>query len=194
MRIFFIILVWLTEVFAFKRWFSCWLFSENFYLTPKVLTAKTIEAINQDRGVPRVLTHVLHNKATYFFWLLMQTLLQYWDVRFLKDFIGIVGAIGVGFAVWYFIIEHRQNKPLWVIFGAIILFAIVEMFFQPNILFAWKIIVFGGLFQILSLYGFWQFLDSLKLSRYILVSILLILSLLTVVFSPFSFFAFCLKI
>lgn len=192
-----IFIVWFVELFAFQRWFGCWLFQSNFYFTKETLSIQIINATNADKGMPLFIVRALHNKALALPWGLGQTLLQYWDSRFLVEFIGFIGAIGIGLAVWYLVTKSRRNYFFWGIFGIAILFALIEMFFMPHIVYAWKMYAFGLVYQLLSLFGIWKFLDKknnhLKW-RYIIVFIFCLISLLSVWLFPLQYQMFCLKI
>jgi hypothetical protein len=189
-----VIAAFIVELISIVRWDSCWLFKDIFYYTSQVLTARTIDAINLNRGMPVLLAHIMNNKIVYLIWGGLQTLLQYWDVRFLKDFIGIIGAFGIIFAIWYMLTNLKKNLHTWIIFLFCLSISSIEMFFQPNIVYVWKLFVFGGAFELLSLIGIWQFLKVKSNKRYSLIIILLIISILTFIFFPLSYQGFCLKV
>lgn len=190
----YIFVSWIIESIALSRWFSCWQFQNTFYFTKEKLTATLIDALNEDWRYPLLITRASHNKVLVFLWGGSQAYLQYWDIRFLEDFLGIVGGIGVYLGIWYFVTKDRKNKLLWVLLGLVSLFILIEMYFLPHIAYMWRIISLGVLLQILSLYGLWQFLgQSPKFWRYIFVSIILILSVLFILLFPLSYQNFCLK-
>jgi hypothetical protein len=159
-----------------------------------MLTARVIDAINLNRGAPVLLTHVMHNKFIYFFWGGIQTQLQYWDVRFLQVFIGVIGFFGIVFIIWYLLTGLRKNFYVWSLVVFYIIVSFVEAFFQPNIIYVWKLVIFGSLLELLSLIGLWQFLKPKSNKRYLFVAFLLVISVLALVFFPLSYQAFCLKI
>jgi hypothetical protein len=189
-----IIIAWIIELFSVVRWDSCWLFKNYFYFTLPTLSARVIDAINLNRATPVLLTHIMHNKIIYLVWGGLQTLLQYWDIRFLKEFVGIIGAIGIMLALWYLFTKFRKNIYIWILFIVCLLLSAIEMFFQPNIIYVWKLFVLGGAFQLLSLFGLWQFLKPKSNRRYLLVAVLLVISALSLIFFPLAYQAFCLKI
>jgi len=189
-----IIIAWIVELFSITRWHGCWLFKSFFYFTPSELSARVIDAINLNKGAPILLTHLMHNKIIYFFWGSLQTLLEYWDIRFLKDFIGIIGALGIALAIWYLFTSSKKNVYLWFLFIFCLIISFVEMFLQPNIIYVWKLLVFGSAFQLLSLVGLWQFLKPKSNRRYFFVIVLLAISILSLIFFPLSYQSFCLKI
>jgi len=194
MKFFLILLTWIIELLAFKRWFSCWLFNNFLYYTSNTLTARVIDAINNDRGMPHLVTHMLHNKVLYFFWGSLQTLLGYWDIQFLSSFIGFVGAFGVVIALWYFLTKDSHNKLLWILFSLSIIVPFTEMVFQPNVIFFWKLLIFGVIFQAISLYGLSRFLVEATTLKYSIIIALSIISIVAIFIFPFSQYAFCLKI
>lgn len=192
-----LLLVWLTEIFAYKRWFGCWLFQTNFYFTKESLNISIINATNADKGMPLLLVRALHNKLFALPWGLSQSLLQYLDIRFLIEFVGFVGAVGVILAIWYLCTKSRKNYFFWGVFGLSVLFALIEMFFQPHIIYAQKLIAFGIPYQLLSLFGVWIFLqdkNSFLKWRYSLIAVLCLLTLLSVWLFPLQYQMFCLKI
>jgi multisubunit Na+/H+ antiporter MnhE subunit len=192
-----LLIVWFVELFAYQRWFGCWLFQTNFYFTKETLTIQLINATNADKGMPLLLVRALHNKALAFPWGLVQTLLQYFDVRFLIEFIGFIGAVGIALAIWYLCTKARKNYFFWGVFVVTILICLIEMFFQPHIVYAWKMIGFGIVYQLLSLFGIWMFIKSdnkhQKL-RYGFIVALCLVTLLSVTLFPLMYQMFCLKI
>jgi hypothetical protein len=194
MRKVLIIIALIVELFSIARWHGCWLFKNIFYFTPPMLAARVTDAINGNKGMATLLTHAMHNKVIYLGWGGIQTLLQYWDIRFLKDFIGIIGALGIVFAVWYLFTSSKKNIYLWFLFIFCLIISLVEMFFQPDIIYVWKLLIFGSAFQLLSLFGIWQFLKPKSNKRYFFVIFLLVISILSLIFFPLSYQSFCLKI
>jgi hypothetical protein len=196
MRKILIITAFIVELFSIARWSNCWLFKDIFYYTPSMITARAITAISEDksRAIPGIVTHLMHNKAIYFVWGGVQTLLQYWDIRFLKGFIGIIGAIGAILALWYLFTKFKKNIYLWFLFIFCLIISAVEMFLQPNIIYDWKLVVFGSGFELFSLIGLWQFLKTKNKKRYSFIIFLLIVSVLYLIFFPLSYQSFCLKV
>lgn len=194
MRKVLIIVALVIELFSITRWQGCWLFKDIFYFTLPTLSARVIDAINLNRGMPFLLTHIMHNKILYFFWGSLQILLQYFDARFLREFIGIIGFFGVVFAIWYLFTSLRKNFYLWGLFLFCLIISFIEMIFQPNIIYIWKLLIFGSAFQLFSLIGLWQFLKHKNKKRYFFIALLLIISILTLILFPLSYQAFCLKV
>jgi hypothetical protein len=194
MRKILIVIAFLVELFSIARWHSCWLFQPNFYFTLPTLLARTIDTINLNKGMPVLLTHLMQNKIVYLILGGLQTLFEYWDIRFLKEFIGIVGAIGIIFALWYLITKFRRNILLWVLFMICLILSSIEMFFQPNVPYIWKLIAFGSAFQLFSLFGLWQFLKDKSNKRYFFIIIILFISILSFVLFPLGYQLFCLKV
>jgi len=194
MRKILIVVAFFVELFSIARWHLCWLFQPNFYFTLLTLSARVTDAINLNQGMPVLLTHVMHNKIVYLILGGAQTLFEYWDIRFLKDFIGIIGAFGVVLALWYLITKFRRNIFVWSLFVFCLVISAIEMFFQPNILYPLKIAIFGIAFQLLSLFGIWQFLKPRGAFRYLFIGTLIIISILTLIFFPLSYQSFCLKV
>lgn len=189
-------LTWGVEVFAFQRWFGCWLFREMFYFTSQTLEAQLINAQNEERGIPLFIVRALHNKILALGWGLPQTLLQYWDIRFLEEFVGIVGAVGVGLGLWYLLTKDRKNYVMWIIVGLGIILPLIEMFFMPHVVFSWVLYACGFIFQALSLYGIWKFLSEKKyiLWRYMCILFLIVVSFLMILLFHNNFLTLCLKI
>lgn len=187
-----IFIIWVVETFAFLQWFSCNGFINNFHLTSQILSLQIADATNNDLGNPLFLVRAFHNKPFTFIWGISQTLLQYWDVRFLEDFIGLVGTIGVGLAVWYFWKKFRSNKLLWILFGLCLMSQFIEIVHPLSVNFIFRVIPIAITFQIISFFGIWQFVSTGKKSlRLGLVIFLIILSLLYLWLLPFSYHEFC---
>lgn len=186
--------VWAIEIFALRHWFDCWLFKENFYFTNNTLMNVLINATNADKGIPIIMVRAIHNKALALGWGIMQSILQYWDIRFLNELLGVVGALGVGYGVWYFATQDRKNKSIGVLLLLSLLIQIFEIYFMPHAKWAWTIGVIAGVFQILSLYGIWKFLgQGNKRIRYISFAIVCIISLLFLFLFPSMFQNFCIN-
>lgn len=181
------------ELFAFHRLFSCWLFKQNFYFTPQDVTTHVTNDIHADQGIPVLVVRIIHNKVFELVWGLLQALLQYWDIRFLEEFIGVVGGVGVGLGVWYFFTKDRGSKIFWIVFLLGIILPIGNAFFQPHIQFAYILVVFGVIFQAISLYGLWKFLEPSTKGRYIFFIFLCLVSILFLALFPLFYQEFCLK-
>lgn len=181
-------------IFAFHRWFACWQFQDMFYYSGQNLLTDLINALNADRGFPLLITRMWHNKVFGLLWGFTQTMLQYWDIRFLEDFLGIIGAVGVYWAVWYVLTKDRKNLVVWGLLLAAGIVSLIEMYVIPHINYSYRLFAFGIVFELLSLYGVWQFLSQpQKKVRYIVVTLLLLFSVLFLLLFPLSFFSYCLK-
>lgn len=190
-----IVVAWIIELVAFTRFFHCWLFTQTFYFTRDSLTATLINSINDDKGMPLFLIRMLHNKVLLLPWGLGQALMQYWDGRFLEEFIGVVGAFGVLCAMWYLVTKHRKNILGWVLVGLGILLPLTEIYIIPHVRFEWRMTAISIVFQALSLFGIYYFLSQpQKKWRYIVLSGILVISLLFLFFLPLTYQNFCLKI
>jgi hypothetical protein len=194
MRKILIAIAFFIELFSISKWNSCWLFKDFFYFTPKMLTARVIDAINLNSGAPVLLIHIMHNKIIYFLWGSLQTQLEYWDVRFLQVFIGVIGFFGIMFVIWYLLTSLRKNFYIWLLIVFYIIISFVEAFFQPNIVYFWKLVIFGGLLELLSLIGLWQFLKPKSKEHYLFIVFLLVISVCALILFPLSYQSFCLKI
>lgn len=194
LKYFYIFISWIIESIALNRWFSCWQFKDTFYFTNQQLLATLTDALNADRGYPLILTRAWHNKVLALLWGWSQSYLQYWDIRFLQDFISLIGAFGIYLAIWYFVTKGRRNIFVWGLLALITIVTFIELYFIPHVSYAWRIIIFGTLFQLLSLYGLWNFLSQkYKVKSYILVTLFMIFSLLFLLLFPLSYQNFCLK-
>ncbi len=192
-KIVLLLLTWGIEITAFHRWFTCWLFSSTFYFTPQVLHVMLLNATNTESGISLFVIRALHNKVVTLGWGVLQAILQYWDIRFLGEFIGIIGAIGVMWGGWYILTRYRKNIYLWAFVGLGILLQGVEIYAVPNFPYGERIIPLALFFQLLSLFGIWQFLKKETGIRYGIVIFLLVLSLTALLLFPLSYQAFCLK-
>lgn len=190
----YIVIAWVIELFAFQRWFSCWLFKENFYFTFQNLSTRLINETNADKGMPVLLVRLIHNKPFTLGWGLLQMLLQYWDIRFLEEFIGVVGVIGVGFGIWYMFTKDRKNIFLWILLGLGIVLPVFVGFSQPHIQFSINLFALGFIFQFFSLYGLWKFLEKSHWIRYVFVTFLFVISVMFLALFPLLYLNFCLKI
>lgn len=189
-----LLIAWTIELFAFQRWFACRLFIENFSFTPQMLMTHLTNDTNADQGMSVTVVRILHNKVLALGWGLSQALLQYWDIRFLEEFIGVIGAIGVGLGVWYFVTKDRKSKLLWILFSLAIILPVVNAFLQPHIKYKYLLLVFGFIFQAISLYGVWRFLEEYTKKRYIGIFVIFIISILFLVLFPLFYQNFCIKI
>ena len=194
MRKILIFVAFLVEILTLHRWLHCWHFTDGFYYTPPLLIDRVIGGINDDYGNLTIITHIMHNKATYLVWGFLQTFLQYWDARFLKEFISIAGCIGVYLGLWYFFTKIRGNKYLRGIFLFAVVFQCIQILFSPDIKFLWIILPLGITYIIFSMYGLWQFLAIKSNARYGFIITLLAFSIGSMLLLPLAYEVFCLKI
>ncbi len=193
MRIVLLISIAFVELFALSKWLSCRLFTDLFYFTPQMMTARLIHDLNANQELPLTLNRLLHNKVIYFLWGSAQTYLQYWDIRFLKAFVGIVGAIGIILGIWYIVTKFYRRLLLWILIGLVSIFCFIELFLQPIYPFIMKLIVLGVFFQGISLFGYWHFLAGSKKLRYGFIIVLMLLSILTLLLFPQGYSLYCIS-
>lgn len=185
---------WIIEFFALSKFFSCFLFQSNFYFTKDTLATALINATNADKGIPIPIVRVIHNKPLALSWGMLQSLLQYFDIRFLIVFVGLIGAIGVGFAVWYYVTRDRKNKFLPILFSSIIVLSLFEIYFMPQKYFSFAATILGLIFQVLSLYGIWQFVGQKNTKiRIAIIMLLWLTSLLFFFVFPTAYQNFCIS-
>lgn len=182
------------EMFALSRWFGCWLFKEDFYLSLESVSAKVIQTVNEDYLFPHFFVRLIHNKVLTGGWYLVQTMLSYWDSRFLMELIGLVGVFGVYFALWRLVTAKKKSYTVRFFFVLLVVFSFVEMIFRPHVVFAWRFMLLGFAFQMLSLIGIHQYLEKRSLRRYWVIAGICILSFFLLLFYPLFYQEFCLKI
>lgn len=184
-----------VELLVFSHWVSCWIFINNFYFTPNILATTLLNATNADKGVPLLLVRAFHNKILGLLWGILQTSLQYWDIRFLINLLGMVGGIGVYLGIWYFFTKKLRNIYVWILIFLLSVWVFVEMFFIPHIPYFQRLIPFFILLQIFSIFGYFQFIKNADSRvRYAVIVILLLLSLASLFLFPLSYQEFCVKV
>jgi len=190
-----ILLVSFTEITTFSRWFSCWLFQNEFYFTFQNLTTQLLVSSNEEKGLPLILIRILHNKITGILWGFGVTFLQYIDIRFVMTLLGIAGAIGLYMGFWYFFTKNIKNYYLWTLLILLVAFSLIEMFFVPRINFAYRIIPLALALGSLSLVGVWEFIRlGNKKIRVSIMIVLIVLSLCSLILFPHDLYIMCLKV
>lgn len=193
-KIFLIICLVAVEFASFIRWRSCWIFSDSFYFTKQTLANRLLLSSNPESGFPILFVRALHNKLTEFASGYLLTLLQYIDIRFLMEFIGIAGALGVYLGIWYMITKKTKNIYMVFMFILLIIASSLEIIFNPHIRFFEKLIPFALIFCSFSLYGWWNtFTIKYKKTIFMFFFIILIISVLSLVFFPNSEYLVCLR-
>lgn len=190
-----VFIVWITELFALKQWAGCWHFIDHFYFTQQTLSLTLLDTINAEKGLPLLFIRLLHNKVFGLVWGIIQTILQYWDIRFLIEFLGIIGGIGVYLGLWYLFTKRKKSLWVWLVCLLICVLSFIELFFIPHIQYKLRIVPLALAFQILSLFGIWHFLQ--KKRELIVISIivgLIIFTILSFMLTPVSYQLFCLKV
>lgn len=190
-----LILIFVIGYMSFTKWHNCWRFVDQFYTTSSMRQNELLLLTNGEQGVPLFIVRMFFNKVAYLPWSIFQTLLQYFDVRFLQRFIGVVGGIGVFMGLWYFFTKYRNNFLMWIPFSTLLVFAIYEMLFAPHYSFGNQILFFFILFQIFSLFGTWQFLHGKHMVwRYIVIGLLVLLSIIYLSAFPNAYQNYCLSV
>lgn len=193
-RILLIILGWIVEIVALLRWNNCWHFKDTFYFTKDTLSNVLINAINADTNTPLFVVRLFHNKVTAFLWGLLQTFLQYWDIRFFSELLGIVGAIGIYLAIWYLVTKRQKTWWAWGLVAIYSVFALWEMIVIPHFPYFYRVIFFAVISQVLSIFGWWIFLQKKGKLRIGLFIALLILSAFALWLLPQSYLSMCLHV
>lgn len=194
-RILLLILVFITEIITFARWSSCWLFQATFYFTLQNLATNLLIAANEEKGLPLLLIRLLHNKFTGFLWGVTQTFLQYIDIRFLYELLGIVGAIGVYMGFWYFFTRKPKNKWLWLGVAILFICSFIEIVVMPHVDFSIRIIPLVLTLVGFSLFGVWEFLKKgNNKMRFGIVIFLVVVSFIALFLFPHSLYSVCLKV
>lgn len=194
-RIITLFIVFLIGLITFYRWYSCWLFAPNFYFTPPVLATNVIEATNLDKGLPILVVRMFHNKVLAFPWGILQSIVQFLDIRFLELFLSIVGGVGLYLGFWYLFTKYLKKKVLWGLVGLIIVYCIIEIVHPLSLTYAYRITPLFVLFELFSLFGIWEFLKGKNQTiRYLIVFSLIVLSFLSFLLFPLAYQDFCLKI
>lgn len=190
-----LIIFFITEIVTFFRWSSCWLFKEDFYFTFQNLSTQLLTSTNEEKGLPLLLIRLLHNKITGFLWGILQTLLQYIDMRFLYEFLGTAGAVGVYLGFWYFFTKKPKNKIFWLGIMTLFICTLIEMILMPHIDFSKRIIPLFIVLSGFSLFGIWEFVTNGKSRiRFAGIVLLIILSLCALLLFPHSQYSMCLKV
>ena len=179
------------QLLAFSRWLSCKHFHDFFYFTPEVMNIRLYNAITDHVGITPTITRIFNNKIESLFWGVSKTLLQYWDIRFLESFLGLIGVFGVILFFWFFVTKSLHKKYFGFSIFAISILALFHVIFKPITLFPLSILLFGILFQSMSLFGIWEFLKPQTRSRYLFITVVIVLSLFTFLTAPLSYHLFC---
>ncbi len=175
--IFYLFLIWLNEVLALTQWGKCRNFSELFHLNYHQGLIQLVGEVNNDQGAGILLTHIFHNKPIFFTAQFLQDYLQFFDVRFLIQFISLTGVAGLLFGFWY-VVRNKKTKYSLTLLTVLLLLPLVEIFFSPHLPFILRSIMLGISYQAFSLFGWYHILDrQQKKRRLFLLFLILLLSI-----------------
>jgi hypothetical protein len=193
-KIFVILSLLVSELIAFIRFKSCWIFSDSFYFTFSNLQTRITLAVNPENTLPLIFVRALHNKITEFISGYLLTFLQYIDTRFLMEFIGVAGTIGVYLGFWY-MLTTKKNKFIKIILSILLIMAVsTEMVFNLHFKFFYKILVIVLIFYAFSLYGWWNRINvKFTKTNFMFFLIILIFSVLAILLFPNSHYLVCFK-
>lgn len=180
---------------SFAHWSLCWKFVDQFYATKAIRANDLLILTNGEKGVPIFFVRALFNKVSFLPWEVLQSLLQFWDIRFLQRFVGVVGGIGAYMGLWYFFTRGRKNFLLWIVFLLGIIIPIGIMLFSPHVSFGYQVLFLYVLFELLAVYGWWQFLEPKpKIWKVLFVLFLTFLSIVYLIYYPTAYQLYCLHI
>lgn len=178
MKILLLAIIVLVQVFVIKSWFLCHRFADFFHFSLFDLTLRLDEAAHNDEGVPILIVRAFHNKAVGTLLDVYKVFLHYWDALFLANFLSIVGIAGLLFAAWYFFQGKNAKRYILPVFLFLLALQFIEIFLRPDINFVIKVLGFFIPLQILSLFGWSQYVKRNKKMSILLILILCFISIL----------------
>lgn len=189
-----LLFIWITEVLSLIPWKGCWLFTEDFYVSLAKVQSEVIYRLNTATDLPFVLARILHNKVFVFIWDILQSLLTYWDLRFLLELIGLAGAFGIYLTLWYIVTKKEKRIVVYLFLVIVLLFEGIEMLLQPKFDYHYRIAAIGIALHIFSLIGLSRWLNRITNVKLLIITLLIILTMLNVYLLPLSYQLYCLKI
>jgi hypothetical protein len=188
-------LILIFQLIPVNVWFSCKSFLDNIHFSYYDLQLQLIELNSRDASSSSVyVTRFFHNKATQFVLDVYKRYTQFLDIRLFVTLMTFVGVFGILLAFWYFLGSKKKDVRVGILILISFLTPLVEVVLNPDIPFMFKFIIFIVPFEILSLYGHYQFLKQKKAKILIpIYFVLIIFSILWLFTLPDLVYSFCVK-
>jgi hypothetical protein len=176
-------------------WTNCKSFIDSFHFSYYDLTLQLTDLTHKDSSLPIFVTRSLHNKIVQGVLDLYKRYTQFFDIRLFITLFTFVGLFGLFFAIWYFLNSPKKDKRVGFLFLLALMLPLIEVLINPILPFVIKILIIAAPFEILSLYGHYQFLKRKNLKFLIPVYLVLILlSLLWILLLPDILYNYCVKV
>lgn len=167
-------IILLVELLAFRLWFACEKLADSFHISFLDDRLKLEEAIHNDTGYPIQLYRFFHNKVAFTINQVFVNYIHFWDIRFGVMLFSIIGYFGVFIGFWY--LTKVKNKYKWVIFAVLLLIPLIEIFLLP-ISYQLRISILVIPYQVLSMFGYWQFIKMHRRRAVVFIVILILISI-----------------
>lgn len=170
-----LIIIFCVELLSLKSFTACEKFKEHYSTLD--LELRLIEGIHADSAVSILETRIFHNKVLYTFLDTFNIYLGYLNISFLTSFISLVGAVGLLLGIYYWV--KNKKKPLYskILLSLLIIMPLLEILNLIRTDMTIKVAIFSLPFIFWSLYGYYHHLQKPDKKKYILVSILIVLSI-----------------
>lgn len=184
-------IIFLLELFVAKLWFACRDFSDSFHFSYPKMNLDLLGAVNNDQGFSTAIVRFFHNKPLFLFNQIFARYLHFWDIRFGVMFFSLAGYFGILAGFWY--LTKTKNKYKLLIFAALLFIPFIEVFSLP-LEYKFRFVILSLPYQLLSIFGYWQFTKLHQRRAILFLTILISLSIWYIgVFQKDIFFS-CLKI
>lgn len=185
-----IILIFFIEVWTTRLWLICSKFADFFHFSYFDMQLKIEEAVHNDKGFPSAIARIFHNKIVFFFHDTSSSYMRFWDIRFGAGFFTIIGYFGLFCGFWYLLKSKiKFNKLIAIIYLLIPFTEVFRLIHSYQI----DLIILSFPYQIISLYGIWNFIQQYNKKGLALVVVLIILSIWYIYALPQDILLSCFK-
>lgn len=187
-----IILIFLFQLIPLKAWTACKNFFDFYHFSLYDLELQLIYAINHDQDLPVLLARTFHNKLLQFFIDIYKRYVHFLDPQLLITMLTFVGVFGVLASVWYFLNSKKKNKLILVLILICFILPLGNVIFNFQLPFIFKLLIIALPFNLLSIFGHFNFLNSKNKKAAIFVYVILIaLSIYWLVMVPDQAVKYC---
>ena len=175
----YVILIFLVILFAYllKTHLSCSNYNGNFHYSFYVNSFHLNELISSEDQVPIFVARLFHNKITIFLFDIFNRYIQFFNVNYLINILGLAGLFGL-FYFYYSISAFKAGRKIVRIFAIVtLLLPFLEIFQLTKQTFFLKILYLILPYQAITLMGFSFFLKQNKPISYAIYFLLLLMSI-----------------
>jgi hypothetical protein len=181
----------LLFIVLIKIFIVCTNYNGNFHFSTNVVNFHINELIATENETNIFIVRLFHNKITASLFDIISRYIQFFDINYLINILGIAGLFGV-LCFYYLLFTKKLKSKIAKALGIMVpLLPFFEIFQILKILFTLKLILFIVTYQVLALIGSYFFIKRADKKTFIIFLLLLIISFVWILVFKNELTSFC---